>query len=710
MMLDREAAIHGRVSNHCFRRSPRPRTTASERLWRSSERPARAQCRNAAATRGEFLFSASSDTLPVNARLTAPDPRQPRPGLDPLGNRGRRAAQLTVTVGPNERIGRWLVNMASNPVVRLGNCLGLAVVVGILCWFSYAANAADPNPLSPLDTSSPRATLEGFIETVDDIYAGMTDILKEYANSDRLYLTAELRQRQIALLRRAPKAIRALDTSGVSPVLMDTIPVERLLQLKEILDRIELPAAANIPDRETMARLGSKRWRLPGTEIDFVMIQDGPRAGEYLVSAETMDHLPDFYQQVKNLPYKPGPAKQLNEVFRKLSGGNTATLYDAFLSSPVGLVGFVPLRWMLDLPAWAKVQVAGVTAWQWMGLSVGLLVGALFIFASRRLVNRGTDEPRVHWRGLPVPLAINLVAAFLVPVLFALFRIGGTTRVVIAFAQTTTFYLSAAWLSIIGLIILGDLVVTSEHLRRSSLDSQLVRLGVRLIGVLCIVAFLIRGADELGFPAYSVLAGLGVGGLAVALAARDSIANLLGSLLIMLEKPFRVGHYIRVGGTEGTVEDVGFRSTRIRTLDNSLISIPNNAVVNATVENLSLRTMRRQRFFLQVTYDTTRAKLEELVAGIRRLILEHRLTNKTNLQVRFNNFSESSLDILVMFYFDSQDYTIELAEREAILLQIMGLTTDLGVEFAFPTRTIHVEAAALPGGSLRADVSGWPVS
>ena len=218
--------------------------------------------------------------------------------------------------------------------------------------------------------------------------------------------------------------------------------------------------------------------------------------------------------------------------------------------------------------------------------------------------------------------------------------------------QTMAFSLSAAWLSIIGLIILGDVVVSSEHLKRSSLDGQLIRLGARLIGVVFAIVFLIRGADELGFPAYSVLAGLGVGGLAVALAARDSIANLLGSLLIMFEKPFRIGHYIRVGGSEGTVEDVGFRSTRIRTPDNSLISIPNNAVVNTTVENLSLRAMRRQRFFVQVTYDTPREKVEALVAGIRRLILDHPLTNKTNFQVRFNNFSESSLDILVMFYFD----------------------------------------------------------
>ena len=100
-------------------------------------------------------------------------------------------------------------------------------------------------------------------------------------------------------------------------------------------------------------------------------------------------------------------------------------------------------------------------------------------------------------------------------------------------------YLSAAWLSIIGLIILGEVVVTSEHLRRSSLDSQLVRLGVRLVGVLCVVGFLIRGADELGFPAYSVLAGLGVGGPAVsARSARRASRIFLGSLLIMFESPF----------------------------------------------------------------------------------------------------------------------------------------------------------------------------
>jgi MscS family membrane protein len=594
-----------------------------------------------------------------------------------------------------EQAGGSSETMAYNPFARRMKCPGLAIVAGLLLVFTYA-NAADTNPLSPLDTSSPRTTLQGFIETVDSIYTGMADVLDGYGKSDRLYLTPEERQKQIALLRRAPKAVRALDISRISPVLRETVSVERLMQLKEILDRIELPAFADIPDTEEIARHPLNRWRLPGTEIDFVPIKDGPRAGEYLVSAETIDRLPEFYEKVANLPYKPGPAKRANEAYQKLNSGNTETLYEAFQGSPIGLADLIPPRWMLNLPDWTRVPFAGVAAWQWLGLSVGLLAGALLIFASHRLARRfvgGDEENRgPKWRAVPVPLAIILVAALLVPLLNALLRIGGLTRVVIAFLETMVFSLTAAWLCIVGLVILGDLVMASEHLKRSSLDAQLIRLGARLIGVICATGVLIQGADELGFPAYSVVAGLGVGGLAIALAARDSIANLLGSLLIMFEKPFRIGHYIKIGGSEGTVEDVGFRSTRIRTPDNSLLSIPNNAVVNTTVENLTLRAMRRQRFFLQVTYDTPREKIEELVGGVRGLIVDHPFINKTNFQVRFNNFSESSLDIFVLFYLEVQDYTTELREREAILFQTMDLAYQIGVEFAFPTRTLQIEA------------------
>jgi len=325
----------------------------------------------------------------------------------------------------------------------------------------------------------------------------------------------------------------------------------------------------------------------------------------------------------------------------------------------------------------------------------------------RFLASRRPEDSGLGWDAVLTPLAAILISAVPVPLLCAIFRIGGTARVVITFVQTGALYLSAAWLSMIAASFLAEAIVASEHLRRGSLDSQLIRLGMRFAGIAIAIGFLIQGSYELGFPTYSVLAGLGVGGLAVALAARDSLANLLGSMLIMIEKPFRVGHVVRVSGGEGTVEDVGFRSTRIRTADNSLISIPNNAVVNATVENLSLRKMRRQRFLIQVTYDTSREKLEELVSGIKQLIADHPLTNKTNFNVRFNDFGESSLNILVYFHVETTDYAAELEAREEILLRIMDLAKRSDIDFAFPTRTLVIEtppgtAAEVPQASVGA--------
>jgi MscS family membrane protein len=165
----------------------------------------------------------------------------------------------------------------------------------------------------------------------------------------------------------------------------------------------------------------------------------------------------------------------------------------------------------------------------------------------------------------------------------------------------------------------------------------------------------------------------------------------------MFEQPFRVGHRIRVAGSEGTVEDVGFRSTRIRTADNSLVSIPNNSVVNATVENLSVRGAFRQRLLIQVTYDTSHEKLAAFALGIKQLIADNPFTTNDNIHVRFNDFGESSLNVLVIFHLAVPNYAAELEEREKILLQVMDLAKEMGVDFAFPTQTLHVDAKPIAG-------------
>jgi MscS family membrane protein len=559
----------------------------------------------------------------------------------------------------------------------------IVVLIELIFAFSNIARAADVNPLRPVDTSSPRATLQGFVVTMDEVYRNMKEIVWEYAESQRLYPSLEEQRKQAEVLSTAEKAIKVLDPSGIPPVLRDTVVPERTVQLKEILDRIDLPPFETIPDRDAMTRASSKRWRLPGTEIDIALVEGGPRSGEYLVAPDTVDRLPEFYERVKDLPYKPGPAAELDQIYRRLSSGRAATIYDAYSNSPRGLQRIIPPRWMLRLPAWAKARIAGAASWQWLGVFSGLLISASFIYSVYRLgrhfATRKPEETGPGWHALLTPFAIILVSAVAIPLLCAILRISGTPRETITFLQTAALYLSAAWLSIVVASILAEAVVALEHQRRHSLDSQLVRLGMRFAGIALAVGLLIQGSYELGFPTYSVLAGLGVGGLAVALAAQDSLANLLGSMLIMVEKPFRVGHLVKVAGNEGIVEDVGFRSTRIRTFDNSLISIPNNAVVNATIENLSLRRMRRQRFVIQVTDDTPREKLRDLVAGIKQLITNHPMTNKTNFNVHFTDFGESSLNILIHFFLEVKHHYAELEAREEILLGITDLAKSLTI-------------------------------
>jgi MscS family membrane protein len=575
-----------------------------------------------------------------------------------------------------------------------------AIVAMLLVCLPPGTRAADPTPLRVPDTSSPRATLQGFIQTTDDIYVRWAELLTKYWESGELYPTVGQRRLQNDALGRVQNAVHALDLSEVAPVELGIVGTERAIQLREILDRIGLPPMQDVPDAAAMANLPAKRWRLPDTEIDFVLVQQGARAGEYLVSPETVARLPDFYQRVKDLPYKGGPPSRVEDAYLRFSPNSGRTLYDILTGSPLGLSYVIPLRWVLNWPDWSVAKIGGATVWQWIGIAVGGIIAGLMIFFSRRLaswLSQGNeDAPSRRWHTLPMPIGILIVATLLLPVLCAIIRIGGTPRIVIAVLETVVLYLTCAWLALVGSALVGEMIVGAEHLAIRSLDGQLIRLGSRLFGAVIAVGCLIKGADELGFPAYSVLAGLGVGGLAVALAAKDSLANLLGSMLIMFEKPFRVGHYIRLSGTEGTVEDVGFRSTRIRTQDNSLISIPNDSVINTTIDNLSLRPKRRQRFTVGVTYDTKLATLEAFVEGIRKLILDHPLTDKDNIQVSFNNLADSSLEILVIFHLMVTDYPSELKGRHEILVRLMDLAERMGVSFAFPTRTLLIEGP--PGG------------
>jgi MscS family membrane protein len=225
----------------------------------------------------------------------------------------------------------------------------------------------------------------------------------------------------------------------------------------------------------------------------------------------------------------------------------------------------------------------------------------------------------------------------------------------------------------------------------SKLDDQLVPFAIDGIKVLLVI---FAGMFVLGaiFKANvtALVGGLGIGGLAVALAAQESLANLLGSFTIFLDKPFTVGDTVDFQGIVGTIEKVGFRSTRIRTLDKSYVTVPNKSLVGAPLNNITESTHRRARFFIGLTYDTNPQVMKNIIAEIHDVLLRHENTNDEPV-VRFFEYADSSLNILITYLVNSNDYNLYVKVREEINFKIYEIVQRNGSSFAFPTRTVHVE-------------------
>ncbi|MEI7870119.1 MAG: mechanosensitive ion channel family protein [Candidatus Methylumidiphilus sp.] len=553
-------------------------------------------------------------------------------------------------------------------------CLAVGILVLWACQLmADPASATEANPLRPIDTSSPRATLQGFLETTNKSYTEKTSLLNTYLTSQRLFLAPEEVATMQDSLSHIESVERTLDLSELPPATFRESSRRLVLQLKEILDRVELPPLESIPDEEAMSKLEFKRWTIPGTAIRIARIEKGPRTGEYLFTAETMERVPEFYLKVKNLPYKPGAS---------------VGWYDTASNSPSGVAialhNIIPPRWVLTAGESFRAMFLGQPLWRWFGvvavLGAGLAVILLCYRLCRHWSKRGKSAKR--WARLLKPLSVVMVTPAVVLILAEVLRITGIVYQAFTFSLWTVFYLALTWLVWMAGSAVAETVIAHERLRESSIDSQLVRLALRLVTIVLAIAILIAGADRIGLPAYSVLAGLGVGGLAVALAAQQTLANLLGSIIIMIEKPFAIGHWIKVKDMEGIVEDVGFRSTRIRTFYDSLVTIPSSQMVSSTIDNMELRKLRQVKTFLNLTYDTPVEKIEGFVEGVRHILQNHPDTRKDNIQVMFNDLGPSSLDILLNFFLKVPDRMAELTERQRILLDILRLAESMGVRFA----------------------------
>ncbi len=247
------------------------------------------------------------------------------------------------------------------------------------------------------------------------------------------------------------------------------------------------------------------------------------------------------------------------------------------------------------------------------------------------------------------------------------------------------------WLILRMVDYIGLVLLERAKLTESKTDDQLIpflKTAVKVV-LLFIAFFFVLGAIyKLNIA--SIIAGLGIGGLAFALAAKETLENLLGSFLIFLDKPFTLGDLVQVAGVRGHVEEVGFRTTKIRTLDKTLVTVANKKMIDAELENQTERNFVRARTIIGLTYSTSKNQIKAIIADLKTYLHNHSQLRE-NASVAFTNFNTSSLDIEIVYFVTTNDLDIFSSVKEEINFKIMDIVADHGCHFAFPTTTVFLE-------------------
>lgn len=469
------------------------------------------------------------------------------------------------------------------------------------------------------------------------------------------------------------QAVDTLDLSDVPEAVRSVKGPELAVQLKEVLDRTRRIEPDEIPDDPS-----APPYVFLTHEAGRVVIDRQPD-GEWLFSAETVADVPGLFRALEEQDVVEG----VRPASHALSPG----------------------LWMRSkMPRSLLRTVFLLELWQWLGLLVlavvGIVLDRLLVLAAQVVTRRWlkkrieqVDDETLHKALRPLGL-LAMALAWSGGLRFLWLPVGALSILEVA----VRFVLAAGgvWAAYRLVDILAALL--EDHARRThnKFDDLLVPLVRKSLKVFIAAFGLVFIAETLEMDISSLLAGLGLGGLAVALAAQDAVKNLFGSLMVLIDRPFSVGDWVVVGDFEGVVEEVGFRSVRIRTFYNSLITLPNSNLISSAVDNYGARRYRRWSTKLGLTYDTPPATIEAFCEGIRELVRRHELTRKDYFEVHLNSFGDSGLEVLLYVFFEAGDWSKELAARHALALDILRLAEHLGVDFAFPTRTVWLHEQAPP--------------
>ncbi|MBI5544059.1 MAG: mechanosensitive ion channel family protein [Deltaproteobacteria bacterium] len=362
------------------------------------------------------------------------------------------------------------------------------------------------------------------------------------------------------------------------------------------------------------------------------------------------------------------------------------------------LYGRVGYGWAGDHlpPLFFDWEVGGVQLWQWLGLvaalAAGLLAGWLLSMGSKGILRRlaaltswGWDDELV--RAAPGPLTVLYTVLCFVG-FSSWLSLAEAPRALLLSGAGFVAILGAGWFLVRMIDVAGEALSVLFKNRHDELGTAMVPDFRKILKPIAVALVLIVALQNAGMNVAGLLAGLGIGGLAIAMAGKTTLENLFGSIAIAFDRPFKIGDVVRVGDLNGTVEDVGLRSTRLRTLDRTIVTIPNNQMADSKVENFSKRDRLRLVTRLSVAPDTSVDQLKLILDEAKRCLLRHPTVWQNDFDVRLVGFSGGALEIELSLYVDTLNWGVYAATREELFMELGSIVAAAGARLASPTHTL----------------------
>ncbi len=462
-------------------------------------------------------------------------------------------------------------------------------------------------------------------------------------------------------------------------------------QYAEAAGYLDLPRARRADGAELAGRLQAVLDRHAWIDLDRI---------SPLSTGDAGDGLPRGTDEIARIAGPSGAPEPVRLVRRRVDGGGRWLFSRATVNRIDDWYARLEHRWLLEhLPdPLLRTGPRGLAYWQWIALPglllLALAAGILLSRFTRRVLARLVTRTATQWDdeliasvGRPLTFGWALLALYLSVPSLGLYQpadefVHGAVR--------AGFLVIFFWILVRGIDVARQVIALSPWMSEHATARSLVPLGTRVGKVLLLAIAVVALLSELGYPVASLVAGLGIGGLAVALAAQKSLENLFGAFSLGADQPFREGDFVRVEDFVATVEQIGLRSTRFRTLDRTLITIPNGRLSDMRLESFSVRDRMRLSCIIRLVHGTGAARMREVLSGLDRVLREHPKIWPNPVMVRFIELAESSLNIEVMAWFQTPNWDEFLLIRQDVLLQLIEVVEKAGCTFAFPARRVHL--------------------